>query len=91
MERWRRGIHELLARYQSRGEIDCPIDIVEAANSWVNLMFGTFMERLLALGRSPRRSGFQTPELRRHAETVALSFAMRLKGRPGDGEATPGR
>ncbi len=90
MERWRRGIHELLARYQGRGEIDRSIDIVEAANSWVNLMFGTFMDRLLDLGRSPRRSGFLTVELRRQAETVSQSFARHLKGRPGDGDATPG-
>jgi hypothetical protein len=64
---------------------------VEAANSWVNLMFGTFMERLLALGRSPRRSGFLTPELRRHAETVAAGFAERLKGQARKGGTDRGR
>lgn len=79
MDRWRGGILDLLARYQTRGEVDPSTDVVEAANSWVNLMFGAFMERLLALGRSPRRAGFLTSEFRRHVETTALAFARRLK------------
>lgn len=80
MQRWRSGIHELLARYQARGEMERSIDVVEAANSWVNLMFGVFMDRLLVLGRSPRRSRFLTSEFRLHVETIALSFARRLNG-----------
>lgn len=90
MERWRGGIHELLARYQGRSEIDRSIDVAEAADSWVNLMFGVFMDRLLALGRSPRRSSFLTPELRRQAQTAALRFAERLRRRgSGAGRAPP--
>lgn len=83
MEWWRRGIHELMARYQSRGEIDRSVDVEEGASSWVNLMFGAFMGRLLALGRSPRRSGFLTPDFRREVETTGLAFARRLKALPG--------
>ncbi len=82
MEWWRSGIHELLARYQGRGEIDRSVDIEEGASSWVNLMFGAFMGRLLALGRSTRRSGFLTADFRRRVETTALAFARRLKAPP---------
>jgi AcrR family transcriptional regulator len=81
MDRWRRGILDLLARYQAKGEIDHSVDTVEAADSWVNLMFGVFMDRLLGLGRSSRRSGLLTPEFRRQVETLALAFGGRLKGR----------
>src|SRR3989304_6589788 len=49
MERWRRGILDLLGRYQARGEIDRSVDAGEAADSWGHLMFGGFMDRLLAL------------------------------------------
>lgn len=79
MSRWRRGILDLLGRYQARGEIKRSTDVVEAANSWVNVMFGTFMDRLLALGRPSRRASFLTPAFRRHVETIALAFAERLK------------
>lgn len=82
MDRWRRGIHELLARYQSRGDIDRSIDIAEASDSWVHLMFGVFQERLLAMGRPARRSGFLDPGFRHQVETTALAFGRRLDGRP---------
>ncbi len=82
MDRWRKGILDLLARYQTRGEIDRSIDIVGAANSWVHLMFGVFMQRLLALGRSSRRVGFLTPEVRQQVQATALGFAAPLQGGP---------
>src|SRR3972149_2892215 len=88
MERWRRGILDLLARYRTRHEIDPSIDVAEAADSWVNLMFGLFMDRLLALGRISRRSSFLSPEFRRSIEVSALACAQRLKGqlrKGGDG------
>jgi AcrR family transcriptional regulator len=88
MERWRRGILDLLTRYRTRHEIDPSIDVAEAADSWVNLMFGLFMDRLLALGRISRRSSFLSPEFRRSIEVSALAFAQRLKGqlrKGGDG------
>ena len=88
MERWRRGILDLLARYRTRHEIDPSIDVAEAADSWVNLMFGLFMDRLLALGRISRRSSFLSPEFRRSIEVSALAFAQRLKSqlrKGGDG------
>lgn len=78
MDRWRKGILELLGRYQARGELDAAIDPVAAANQWVDLMFGLFMDRLLALGRSSRRSDFLAPEFRRHLEAVAQDFARCL-------------
>lgn len=81
MVRWRKGILDLLRRYERRGEIGPAIDIVEASHSWVNLMFGTFMDRLLALGGSSRGSPLPAPEFRRHVETIALAFARRLGGR----------
>src|SRR3990170_2383257 len=80
MERWRRGILELLTRYRKRGEIGPSVDVTEAANSWVNLMFGLFMDRLLALGRLSHRSSFLSPEFRRQVEAMARRFAERLKG-----------
>lgn len=88
MERWRRGILDLLARYRTRHEIDPSIDVAEAADSWVNLMFGLFMDRLLALGRISRRSSFLSPEFRRSIEVSALAFAQRLNSQlmtGGDG------
>lgn len=80
MDMWRKGILDLLTRYQARGELDVAIDPVEATNQWVDLMFGVFMNRLLALGRSSRRSDFLAPEFRRHVETTAAAFAGRLGG-----------
>ncbi len=86
MDRWRRGIVDLVTRYQVNGEIHSSVDVAEAANSWVNLMFGTFMDRLLELGRATRRSTFLTPEFQRHVESTALGFADRLrKGTKGGG------
>lgn len=79
MDRWHRGIVDLLSRYQANGEIRSDVDVGEAANSWVNLMFGTFMDRLLELGRSTRRSGFLTPMFQRDVETTAVAFADRLR------------
>ncbi len=79
MSRWRKGILDLLARYQARGEVDRPIDVGEVANSWVNLMFGLFMDRLLAVGRATGRAGFLSPEVRRHVQAMALLFAERLQ------------
>jgi len=78
MDRWRRGILELLARYQARGQVDRSTDVVEAANSWVGLMFGLFIDRLLALGKSSRRSSLLSPEFRRQLERFARAFARRL-------------
>jgi AcrR family transcriptional regulator len=80
MDKWRKGILDLLARYQAKRELDVAIDPVDAANQWVDLMFGVFMDRLLALGRSSRRSDFLAPEFRRHVETTAVAFAGRLRG-----------
>src|SRR3989304_2298085 len=79
-EGWRRAILDPLPRYRTRHEIDPSIDVAEAADSWVNLMFGLFMDRLLALGRISRRSSFLSPEFRRSIEVSALAFAQRLKG-----------
>ena len=84
MERWRGGILELLGRYQKRDEIDPSFDVAQAANSWVNLMFGLFMDRLLALGRLSHRSSFLSPEFRRQVEAMACRFAERLKGQTGE-------
>ncbi len=78
MERWRGGILELFGRYQGRGEIDGGADVNEAADSWVNLMFGVFLDRLLTLGGSGR-SGFLTAQFRRQVEGTALAFAGRLR------------
>jgi hypothetical protein len=48
-------------------------------------MFGAFIERLMAEGRSRRRSAFLSPEFRRHIETMAVGFARSLDGRSGAG------
>ncbi|MFQ5473137.1 MAG: TetR/AcrR family transcriptional regulator [Dehalococcoidia bacterium] len=79
MDRWHRGIVDLLGRYQASGEIRDRIDVTDAATSWVNLMFGTFMDRLLDLGGSTRRSGFLTPKFQRRVEATALVFGDRLR------------
>lgn len=84
MDRWRSGIRDLLARYQARGEIDAAIDIAEAAECWVNLMYGTFVDRLLTLGRPSRGARFLTPELRQRIEDRARAFARHV--RPGSEE-----
>jgi len=85
MDRWRRGILDLVTRYQAQGEIHSSVDVTQAADSWVNLMFGTFMDRLLELGRATRRSTFLTPEFQRHVESTALGFADRLREETRDG------
>ena len=85
MDRWRRAILDLVTRYQAGGEIPLGADVAEAADSWVNLMFGTFMDRLLELGRPTRRSGFLTPEFQRHVESAAQVFADRLREETRDG------
>lgn len=79
MDRWRTGIRDLLARYQARGEIDATVDIGEAAECWVDLMYGTFVDRLLTLGRPSRGARFLTSELRQRIESRARSFARRLR------------
>lgn len=83
MERWRRGILELLSRYQARGEIPSSAGLQEAASSWVLLLFGAFMDRLLSLRPASRRSPFLTPEFRRHIEEAAAAFASRLQSAGG--------
>ena len=80
VDRWLKGILDLLARYQNKGEIDRSVDIREAANSWVHLMFGLFMQRLFTLGRSSRRGSFLTAEVRQQVQATALGFANRLQG-----------
>ena len=85
MDRWRRGILDLVTRYQAQGEIRSSVDVAGAADSWVNLMFGTFMDRLLELGRPTRRSVFLSPEFQRDVESAALAFADRLRKETRDG------
>lgn len=79
MTRWRNGIRDLLSRYQNRGDINPSVDVLEAADCWVDLLYGTFVDRLLTLGRPPRGSRFLTPELREHLERRARSFAQLLQ------------
>jgi AcrR family transcriptional regulator len=79
MDRWLRGIVDLLARYRVRGEIHASAELVEVAESWVDIMFGAFMDRLLALGRPSRRTAFLTPEFARRIEAAAAGFAHRLQ------------
>ncbi len=79
MDRWYRGIVDLLTRYQTRGELASGIEIEDSAKSWVDMMFGAFMDRLLSLGRSSRRSTFLTPEFRLRVEAAAGGFAQRLQ------------
>ncbi len=79
MLRWRNGIRDLLARYQAQGEIKAAIDVEEAAGWWVDLMYGTFLDRLLAVGRASRRTRFLTPELRQRIERRARAFARSLQ------------
>lgn len=79
MDRWRRGMIDLLARYHDRGELVTGTDTEEAAESWVNLMYGAFVDRLLSLGRSSRRSAFLAAEFRARLERHALAFARRLQ------------
>ncbi len=81
IRRWRSGIRDLLARYQARGEIEDGVDIVEAADCWVDLMYGAFVDRLLTLGRPSRGARFLTPELRERIEGRARAFAGTLRPR----------
>ncbi len=83
MERWHRGILDLLSRYQARGEIPPGADLHEAASSWVFLLFGAFMDRLLSLRRASRRSPFLTSEFRQRIEAAAAAFASRLQSAQG--------
>jgi len=85
VERWRRGIGELLSRYRERGEIGPQVDVEAAAQRWVHLLFGAFMDRLLAMGRA---RAFLTPELARYLGEVAREFAQALAPpREKEGEA----
>lgn len=77
MDRWRRGIEELLTRYARRGALPPGVDVTEGATSWVNLMFGTFMDRTLALGRS--RARFLSPEFEERLQAEAAGFALPLE------------
>jgi TetR/AcrR family transcriptional repressor of uid operon len=79
MDRWHAGIMGLLTRYHSRGALAPGVKPQEAATSWVNLLFGAFMDRTLALGRSRRR--FLTPDFRDLLEAQAAAFASRLERR----------
>lgn len=83
MERWRRGILDLLSRYQARGEIPAAVDVQEAASSWVFLLFGAFIDRLLSLRHVSRHPPFLTPEFRRSIEVAAAAFASRLQSAQG--------
>jgi len=77
MDRWNRGIVELLTRYHRRKALAPGVEPAEAATAWVNLMFGTFMDRLLALGRS--RGRLLSPEFREQLEAQAVTFALRME------------
>lgn len=77
MDRWLGGILELLTRYGQRGALSPGVEPAEAATSWVNLMFGTFMDRLLGLGRS--RGRFLSPEFTEQLQAQAVAFALRLE------------
>lgn len=77
MDRWHSGILELLTRYDRRGALTDGVEPGEAATSWVNLMFGIFMDRLLVLGRA--RGRFLSPEFEEHLKAQAMAFAVRLE------------
>ena len=77
MDRWHRGIVELLTRYDERKALAPGVEPAEAATSWVNLMFGIFMDRSLSLGRS--RGRFLSPEFREQLEAQAVTFALRME------------
>ncbi len=79
MDRWHRGILELLARYGQRRALAKDVEPVEAATLWVNLMFGTFVDRLLGLGRS--RGRFMSAEFTEQLQAQAVAFALRLERR----------
>lgn len=76
MDRWRQGILHLLARYQEEGQLPAQVDLAALANAWVHLLFGAFVDRLLAItsdGR--RRSSFLTPEFREYLQKAVARFA----------------
>ncbi len=77
MDRWHKGILELLTRYDERSALVPDVEVAEAATTWVNLMFGTFVDRLLVVGRT--RARFLSPELAELLEAHALSLASRLE------------
>lgn len=77
MDRWHRGILELLTRYAQRRALITGLEPAAAATLWVNLMFGTFMDRLLGLGRS--RGRLLSPELKEQLEAQAVAFALQLE------------
>lgn len=77
MDRWHAGILELLTLYQGRGVLPPAVQPQEATTAWVNLMFGTFMDRSLSLGRS--RGRFLSQEFRDQLEALAVTFASRFE------------
>jgi len=87
MDRWHRGIVELLERYRLRGTLAPGVEPAAAATGWVNLMFGTFMDRLLVLGRA--RGRFLSPEFADLLKTQAVAFALRLERKEGKGDRQP--
>src|SRR3972149_6626536 len=77
MDRWHRGIVELLIRYDERKALAPGVEPAGGATAWVNLMFGIFMDRSLSLGRS--RGRFLSPEFREQLEAQAVTFALRME------------
>ncbi|MEK7247822.1 MAG: helix-turn-helix domain-containing protein [Chloroflexota bacterium] len=79
MDRWTGGILKLMARYDRRGALAPGVEPAEAATLWVNLMFGTLMDRSLSLGRS--RSRFLSPEFGEQLDALGASFSLRMESK----------
>jgi len=68
MRRWREGVALLLRRYQESGQL-AATDSELAAERWVHLLFGTFLDRLMSA----------RPEQETHALFAASDFRSYLQ------------
>lgn len=89
MERWRNGIRRLFLIYADRGEMDRS-QVDHFARMVVDLLFGTFMDRLLAWRRADGELQFADPAFRERIseQVVTLAHTCRQNlGRTPDGPA----
>jgi hypothetical protein len=83
MQRWRRGVERLVGIYAARGDLD-PALASRCAGMLVDLLFGAFMDRLLAMRPGEDGLAFSEPAFRTQiSEAVALLIRACRPPAPG--------
>jgi len=87
MERWRRGVERLFLIYAERGEAEAAI-AASFSRMLVDLLFGSFMDLMLASRASGGELPYSDPSFRaRLTEEVAMLVRAHRQGRAGSTEA----